>query len=780
MDKDYRIDEIDTEVQVAPNGISLPLVTIDRQEVQDLIDTDLDGHLQIVDGYYKLSYGDTPDPVVVNGIDIPHVDETIKGAFGTIDPIALDIPDFDFKGGTQIQALGLNPTGSFPVGMPSGVPPAVAYPGSVSSNDGAIEIDVTDLPDQLQEITTVYIGDANDTSNPNGALVSMTIDLGELTAATASLIIDELTVELPARYTLALAGNYGGKASVSALGGSHNNVFTLTDYTVPDVSDIEVQFYITQIDFSDLTITNGSIYDDEPFSFAVSYDLTTDGVTPVDTSGTPPSASITGAPAFRDADFVVSEIVLDEQMDAVTLGTVDNIPSDVAEMVGVQFDNGQLTIKLNDFTLPFDESSAPTLSVHFPATFDITAPAPGQFNASTNTLSIPLDVLQAPAGYTFTVDGLSWENGTGVPVGGSIDLGDVSAEFLGELKTEMTWSTDVENADIPDELDITIDVNPAIELESVTARLDMQFGPEFTGDIAPIDLTGITDELKDSEVVADLLPPALILSVTNPVGIMIEGMLKLIPDGDEAGATTIDNVVIQPAGQEGEVTTDLFIVDESDDRATPAGYTRVTADMKDLFLEIPDQLEIEFEIGTDINTVQTIPLEDQFVFAVSYSIDMPVGFGDRMSLNLDIEEDGLKEDVFADLAGKKVKAAEISVSVELEVSFPLKIADVEAQLLDVDGQTIPGLNTYITGVIEGPAPAAEGTPRKSTLTIGLEVPDGGDFTALSSIDILKLTLPITPTGTEPGDKNYIRPTDYISGRAWINLPQGIGANLDEL
>jgi hypothetical protein len=292
-------------------------------------------------------------------------------------------------------------------------------------------------------------------------------------------------------------------------------------------------------------------------------------------------------------------------------------------------------------------------------------------------------------------------------------------------------------------------------------------------DIPPLDLSDIVKELGEGAIV-NLLPPTLKFSIANPENIAVTATLVLV--AQDAGGNPLEGKTVTLDGVKigANATTSIFIVDEAGDEPTPAGYTRKTADLAGFLYEIPPSIGIKLTIEAETDPGEPNPIDEEVEFRVSYEVDMPLGFGPDMERTLNHTVTGLNS-TFANLAKQEIRAKEISVSVELQASFPLKISDIGLELSDAEGKPVPGLETSVAGTIEGSAGGA-GT---STLTIGIEVPGDGDFSALSGVDRLKISLPVTPAGTAPGDENRVGPDDHISGRAWINLPKGMGADLDK-
>ncbi len=134
---------------------------------------------------------------------------------------------------------------------------------------------------------------------------------------------------------------------------------------------------------------------------------------------------------------------------------------------------------------------------------------------------------------------------------------------------------------------------------------------------------------------------------------------------------------------------------------------------------------------------------------------------------------------FRDLADTGIKASELTMNVEFEASFPFRIYDIAAEFRTEQDELIPGLDIAIDGLFEGPDPDAASESATSHLTMTLDVPDGGDFKALSAIDKLYLRLILSSTATGE-EYSCFRPDDFIQGHVTVTVADGVIVDLKEL
>ncbi len=760
VNKDYKVDDVNTEVHLAPNGVSLPLATIDRETLADLFKNQDD--LTVGDdGYYAFRYGDNIS-FNVDGINVDGLDG-ISSAFPDMQ-IDLGIPSFDFSGDTRIDGLNLTRQGTL-LGLSGTVTGGQTLSNNtITSVDGEIGIDFG-LPAEVKKINTVWLGPA-----AAGTLVTVTFDLGELQNVNGGTNIQSLVVELPERYVL---------KNPSAGSISPANKLTVTNYNVGTARTASITFYIESLTLDDKTpVANpgsgeNEIKFSEPFSYSLTYQLVTKTGDVNGASTDLPKVTISGQPEFKDAIFTSNDIIVNES-DVTPLDyRLNSIAGEVVSIASVDFAEGHKTIVITvgNMGLPF--SSEPDVKVTFPAEFLFTDP---KGNINGNVLTAPLADLEA--GYQLQLNSIGLGS-HGVPVNGTIDFSafdDIEIEVNHTFASQQfRWSTDIEPLNPNSVINVDVDAD-GLQVSTVHAVLDLPLD-DYIADagIEPIDLSDLTEKMGDEEQYPDLKAPTISMTVSNSSGIEIIGDLTLDPtdkDGTSLGKVEVGDITIEPSGGQGAEISHIFIAEQGE--TVPAGYTPYYTDMDNLMKILPTTVNISLSAKATPNKIHSIRMNEDFLFEMSYGVDMPIEFGDEMNLVIEINEDGLNE-TFTDLADMKVKAADILAHAQLTVSFPLKVSGVTAEFLNEQGASINGLTTTVTGVIEGPQPDAGGA-KTSTLTIAINVPNGGDFKTLSEIDQLKLRLPVSGTGAA----NRLKPDDYISGKVWLTLDSGVHVDLNEL
>lgn len=773
VNQDYVIDDVDTGIHLAPNGINLPLATIENKTLADLFGE----HSYLIeteDGYYAVRYENSYSfSVDAADINIPSVGN-IGNAFGNI-RLDLDVPSFDFSGETDINGLNLSREGSLPFnGTVDVLTPPIT--GTITSSGGEVKIDFG-LPEEVAKINTVWLG-----PDSKGTPVTISFNLGELQNANDGVTVTSLTVDMPARYKLSIpsVGTIG-----AGMGGGMANKLIVSNYNMGTSQQGQITFYIESLTLDDRTPTTalpaaGSPYEIsfiEDFEYSLTYRITPKAGGSVSAGGQKPKVTLSGAPEFKDATFVTKAIdfKLDSPVEKALDYRVTGIPSTITKVVSVDFVDGdnQIVITADDLDLPYAASEQPNIKLTFPEALSLTDP---RGNIAGNVLTAPFaDFVE---GYTLRLDKIEFGD-DGVPSGRAIDMGALGYKIIAEVNhtfpsRSFRWSEDIKGRDVPSVIDVAVNAS-GLSVASVHVELDFDFDQYLSGKLNSIDLSDLTDELGDEDQNPDLLSPTIVMEVTNSAGVTVTGDLTLNPKdkaGNTLGAVNVNGLTIEPSSTGGTETTYIFIAEEG--TTPPDGYEPYyPQNFRNLFNAVPTTIDVELSARAAAGTVHTIPINADLPFSLDYRVDMPLAFGDGMDMIAVITEDGLNK-TFSDLADMNVKAADIAICVGLEVSFPLKTEAIEVALLTADGNPIPRLMTTVTGKIEGPVGSARA--QTHTLSINMIVPEGGDFNTLSEIDQLTLRLPITGTGTE----NRLKPTDYIKGSAWISLSNGISADLDEL
>jgi hypothetical protein len=763
VDNDYKIntEEIDLEAQLGQSGVEVLLGFFEEKPLgevlTDFADLDTD-----VEGNFCLGFDDAKS-FNYEGVNMPNIGAAFPGV-----RFDMGIPSLDFSSDAEIEGLDIAPkSGSFSSMIPSGtINTSKTYNlPSISSDNEKITIDLS-LPTQIKQVKTVWFGGAN---QPNGTPIEIRFDLGDLPLFCSDVTIRTLTIGLPARYKIS---SPDGEVSGSRL--------TISDKSV-DLTTGEVVFtmYLSELSLSDLTPdVNGLISTDETLDYTLDYSITTRAGSSFSNSFEAPSIGITGQPVFKDALFVTNEIVVDAAPEPVKFDYSATIPEEVTKVSSINFASGSdIVIRMNEPALPF--ANLPELKLEFPNIFKFAADP----HVSGSTLTVPVSELVD--GFRVTLDRIELGS-DGIPEGGKIDFDKLGYEIKASVnhtypETEFLWSRDIENLDTDSTIDLDVDAS-ALSISTVSVGLDLSFD-QLIGDIDPIDLSFLTDELGDN-VKANMVPPTITLVVCNPSGIQIDGSLVLTPknaEGTPLTEVTADFVILPSVDGTTPRYTRLFFATADAPMPNDANtYIRITPENYDKLLEIlPATIDVEFKDKAAPDVEHLIAVGKEFDFEMSYTLDAPLALRKGMDMAIEMTEGGLN-DTFADLADYGIKASQIELAVEIDTSIPIQIGGEGDKVptldfLNKEGSDIEGLKTIVTGMVAGPGDGETGV-KTSRLSVAIEVPNGGDFTTLSRIDQLKVRLPLDVTRTE----SLLNSNETIGGRIYISLPEGVNIDFGAL
>lgn len=492
-------------------------------------------------------------------------------------------------------------------------------------------------------------------------------------------------------------------------------------------------------------------------------------------------------------DYAASEFTLNSiSQDVATGGQISesfDIPSEVKDLSKVFVENAGntgvsvemiLSVEIRDRFPGISEFYLDDFTIRLPSFLmideDRLSLGEGEsFDAETNTYVKDLITI---AGNTaelarFPISGLG-----GITIAAAVATIEGDFEFTAKARTPQGSAIDpsADNMVISPKLEIS-----DISVTGLEGMFDIDLERYLDGRIDPIDFSEVFDILGGDTQRPDLADPVLTLTINNPLGLNFLGSIVLDPkngEGDrlECGVIELNDLKIDPATGASGTETRVFITDNGSTTA-PAGYVGYDSPLSQLVDIIPHRVDIDLtgNVNPDSQLINTLMVSDSeyYDFSMDYAIEVPLAFGPDMNMVMEFEVDDLA-DTFSDLAEQQVKAADITVYAGLTISFPLKLKDVEVRFTDAQGDPIPDLTTTVTGSIEGPA--SGGTPQQSLLTVRLGVPDGGDFTTLSEIDIIKIRVPISSVGAE----NSLNAGDWIEGNVWLELGKGISVDIGEL
>lgn len=283
-------------------------------------------------------------------------------------------------------------------------------------------------------------------------------------------------------------------------------------------------------------------------------------------------------------------------------------------------------------------------------------------------------------------------------------------------------------------------------------------------------------------VKADLVAPRLKLSITNPANVTIGGTLLLQPDWEVADVA-IEDLVADPSVNTPEPLTTWYFISE-EGVALPDNdheYKRIYPDnLGDVFETIGENVEGQFSATVKGGDPAKVDQTADYTFGASYELICPLAFGSEMRVPVKLTSTQVV-DTFHDIADAGVTVSELGIVADIEASFPFKISGITAEFYDEKapkGELIPGIDFVFNGEIAGPEPTTAGAGHASSVSMSLEV-ENGDMSILSSVKQMRMTLLLTPTATG-NEVSGFRPEDFIQGKVWAVIPEGITVDINDL
>ena len=303
---------------------------------------------------------------------------------------------------------------------------------------------------------------------------------------------------------------------------------------------------------------------------------------------------------------------------------------------------------------------------------------------------------------------------------------------------------------------------PSMHIGEFKGRVNINVGDYM--EPQSFDLSEFTSQLQNEDLNIDfgLVAPNIRIEVGNPIGVAIDGTIKLTAHYPDSSTT----VVPVPLHLKGGDVTQLCIT--ANPASVPSGYTAVTPDnYGDLFKKIPSSLDFMVEGGIDENTVCTLALGDDYKIDLGFGLELPV------ALNADVQLDGIFGDLsetFQELAGLNLKVGEVGIVIETTSTLPIELS-AEVMALDKEGKKVEGIALNLKGSIGGCE--KNGAPKTSTLNVSV----GGDLDKLQYVDAISYKLKGVTTAEEAA---YFNVNQYLLAKAYVRIKDGVSLDISNL
>lgn len=748
VNEEYDVDNLNTEVTLVSEGLTLPLGTTKPLTLKSLF-SDMDAEvLQVLDGgAYALCINDK----ISLGDQIPSLDEM------------LEIPDMKLP---ELILERDHPMGIWEYG----------------ESAKEMEVDVVDIhlmtsmkfnmPDNIPfaGVNDIYLGDLPETVvDP----VSVNVIVKSEAPEGISNISDvKMTSSSMMKITLSL-----------------QNSFLTEGEVVPDmVLDFSELMTVDggkrNIDIADDFILNA----DNGYSASRSFNIETVDISESDWDGTvldvKKTLKVSGKAAVMDAVADLSKIAAGKG--GVTL-KVDVEFSDIAiESITMDIDDIEVAehmdilLELDEMTLPegiksiekvvFKDGSYLDLILKL-ENIDRIAGLEARVNRLEMTFPEEIIVKEAVNGKLVITDvnlseGLEEkihieEISFPDPVNGKIS-------YCADIKVDaiMTAGGRICSADLPsvpaEDAVFKVKAKSCFDVDHFKFDID---GPEHKLELEPFEFTfEIPDDIpafmKGDSFVLDLANPHLVVKAKTNIGIPVKGTVVINPvtggviNEDGQVKATISLPYTETAS---EVDSVMFWF-AKDKAGCPAGYTFVEADISKLIRRIPDEIRFSLTAGTDPDASCVIEPSADYILDFEYDLVVPLEFGKDLHIEFTDTLEGVP-----DILGQLLEKNPVQLSGSITSSLPVAL-EMKLDMLDLNDNLIP-VEKPAVQVIS--ACDSNGKAVNTPLDLTLDVKEGTSSAGLSSI---KVTFVVTSPGLAgvPVDEE-----DFVQADIKFSLPEGI-------
>ncbi len=202
-----------------------------------------------------------------------------------------------------------------------------------------------------------------------------------------------------------------------------------------------------------------------------------------------------------------------------------------------------------------------------------------------------------------------------------------------------------------------------------------------------VSLDGLPSMLKDSENARLEINPVVKLNAKSNIAIplTINGNLTPVTDGVSDDARRQEIFIELPKAHDGQMEEHNFWIAASNEDM-PQDYTFVPLSVNDLLRIIPDELDFNFQVGTDTRQQHEVDLDTDYSAELHYEIVVPIAFGENSFFRLTdtLEMDFTEIGGYFDYVGESLAiAGQIENTIPLDLTAYLYALDENDQRLDI-------------------------------------------------------------------------------------------------
>lgn len=418
VDEDYNLDNISSEVTIGGEEVVIPLGKMERTSLEQMLGEGLEG-LVAQDGVYTVKFEGENEKISVEGLSLP----VLSGLLPKMDQIDFTAPslpaDFIFGSVTSSFVLGYPDLGVAPqfapiefsagvnldlgVNIPSGtIAPAL---GELSfSNSGKVPFTASfNMPEQIRSVGKIYFGDEY---NQKGSPIEVELSFNGLKSVNGGGVLN-LTALFPSNYVL-----------VDSFGKVLGNKLEVKNYRVSaGVESVVLKAWLQSIDFSQKSVARGAMNINDEITYEFDYEF--ESVKGYCDLERVPQIALHLAPAFRDMEIVLNDIVIDnENHTSDIVYTLNGVPESIESIEYIALQSAPITMSIEG--LSWLKSDALTAEVSLPKCFIFERDANGWLDIATNKIVAPMRQLER--GVTFNLKGIDCSKGDMVLNAGQLSI----------------------------------------------------------------------------------------------------------------------------------------------------------------------------------------------------------------------------------------------------------------------------------------------------------------------------------------------------------------------
>ena len=766
VDETFRIDEVSTEVTIAAGKTTLPLGSLDKMELGELMENVVVEGLEVDDnGNYLYRYAGVGEPQsfdnIQNTFTMPGTETRFKVDYPSLSldmgGVVIDEVDDVKVNSNDILAMLPSTSGTLSANLAAQMPNIEGtYSKSFSGDDMHL---LLDIPEQVEDIKKITFKDVE--AGHHGAPMHLTVDLNGLAGINGGGEID---------FEVALSG---GKFRIVDDNGAllcDGNEYNITYDIEPGASHVDFVVYVESIE--NTAGLNSSHQLDIPLELMcnMSFSIKTKG-------GEYNLSSMPEFALYADFEYGDAEIIMNSDMALVEYQpaepqkiTINNLPAELKCVNAITLAEGTaINFYAHGLEWLGDNAEKVAVEVSMPDYLVLHAAEGAGYEYDEANSILKATIADISKGVALDIERLDFgAEGLSPNAEGAISLDlafGINAHFVGEdsiIVSSLIHDDNIEIATGIDSIDLTV--------EALSGKVDYTYTLEQAFNIK-------TDGMNigDLKVEGVGLSPIITLNLENPLTIPLAVEAEL---ADDTGRKLeLGNIVLNAATYEnGKVVpakNKIVIANKQPDY----DCTYVAVNFDELIAgTIPSMLSVKLAVGVDSSEVQTLYVADKYEIVYDYAIELPVALNDKLKASYADEIVGLGLDLSA-IAQYDVHVGDLTLVAQVENTTPLAFA-ADVTLLDSNGEELD-LSIIFEEGYDRICGSEDGvTPAKSTLRLNIANGDGNGLDIANVVDLGGVRFSLEAMSDAQGDV-AINKEQWVAATLMLEVADGITVDVKD-